>query len=168
MLLLIFILAFATYQDIRTNKVSNYLILVGIIVGLGMQFYLNYFWGVLVGIISCVIPMIILYPLFVMGALGAGDLKLFMVIGCFFSLSETVICVFLSFLIAFFLALFKMYKNHIFFQRMEHFLQYMQDVFQSGKFLYYETYDEEENFQHKIHFTIAILMSALLHVGGVY
>ena len=98
----------AAIMDIRFRNISNRLIAVGLGVGLIRRLLLEGSAGLLTGVIQIIIPVIFLYLLFLIGALGAGDIKLFSLIGVFVNLRELVTCVIAAFVIGAIWSLFKL------------------------------------------------------------
>ena len=89
----------AAIMDIRFRRISNRLIVIGLGVGLIRRLLLEGSAGFLVGVIQIILPVIFLYLFFLIGALGAGDIKLFSLIGGFVNLKEMVTCVIVAFVI---------------------------------------------------------------------
>jgi prepilin peptidase CpaA len=89
----------AAFMDIHFRKISNRLILIGLGVGLIRRLILEGGAGLLVGAIQIILPVIFLYLFFLIGALGAGDIKLFSLIGGFVNFKELVTCVIAAFVI---------------------------------------------------------------------
>ena len=74
----------AVVQDLRDWRIPNWLIAVGLMQGMIISAWMRgVSQGLLVSISGCVIPVLVLYVLFLMRALGAGDIKLFAVAGTF-------------------------------------------------------------------------------------
>ncbi len=94
------ILIVAVYQDFRSSKISNRLILAG----LGAAFIFRIIGGEEKRFIwflpDIVIPVVVLYLFFIFGILGAGDIKLFSVISGFTNLKLTFYCIAISFIFA--------------------------------------------------------------------
>ena len=99
MLILYGFVIMAAMMDIRSRRISNKLILVGIGIGLIRRFCSEGSAGLLTGVIHILLPILFLYLLFLMGALGAGDIKLFSLIGVFVNLKKLTVCVMASFII---------------------------------------------------------------------
>ena len=93
-----FVLA-AAVMDIHFRKISNRLIVIGLGVGLIRRLLLEGSAGLLVGVFQIILPVIFLYLFFLIGALGAGDIKLFSLIGGFVNFKELVTCVIAAFVI---------------------------------------------------------------------
>ena len=87
-LILLLLISIAVYTDMTKTVISNRLIIVSLILGLLFRIFGEGKVGVLVYIVNISIPVILLYLLFCMRALGAGDIKLFSVIGAFISTEQ--------------------------------------------------------------------------------
>lgn len=104
----------AVITDIRFRKISNRLIIIGLGTALIRRLLLEGSAGLLTGVIQISLPVILLYLLFYTGVLGAGDIKLFSLIGGYIQLNELAICVVAAFVIggiwSFFLLLSKGFR----------------------------------------------------------
>ncbi len=85
---LLVILLTAAATDLTDGKISNRLIVFGMLSGLAFRIYGEGGAGILIFLVHISIPVILFYLLFQMRALGAGDIKLFSVIGSFVSVKE--------------------------------------------------------------------------------
>ncbi|MCI5919310.1 MAG: prepilin peptidase [Roseburia sp.] len=70
-------------MDFKSTRISNRLIVCGYVLGLFIRIMGNGWRGILEFLFYSSIPVILLYLLFLMRALGAGDIKLFSVAGGF-------------------------------------------------------------------------------------
>lgn len=131
-----FILIIAVWSDIRTTKISNRLILVGLTAGLFFRIWGSGWTGIFTYLVNISIPVILLYLLFLKRALGAGDIKLFSVIGGFLGTIQLVQIIGVSFLAGGMLSLLKIIQL------------ILQKKWHCGN-------------KHFIHFSIAILIAYL-------
>lgn len=170
LIVLFVILIVATIMDLCFDKIYNELILIGLVVGLGHAVWQNGETGFLVAAVSMSVPVFLLYPLYMIGCIGAGDIKLLAVMGCFLTIEENIICMGISFLIGAVLSLLKMFAERNFLQRMKYLLSYILDVFQSGEWKFYEEdiKERKKKKEGKIHFALPILLGVLVYKGGVY
>ena len=99
MLILYGFLIVAVIMDLRSGKISNRLILTGIGVALIRRLLQEGCVGLLTGVIQISFPVIVLYLFFLIGALGAGDIKLFSLIGGFINFRELITCIVASFVL---------------------------------------------------------------------
>jgi prepilin peptidase CpaA len=89
----------AAIMDIRFKRISNRLIVTGLGVGLIRRLLLEGTTGFWVGAIQIILPVVFLYLFFLIGALGAADIKLLSLIGGFVNFKELVACVVAAFVI---------------------------------------------------------------------
>lgn len=88
MFLLYGILAAALFMDFYRCRIPNLLILAGYILGIAYGIFNHDIWYIY--ITDSIISLLALYPLFLIGAFGGGDVKLFAVVGLFLGLEPTV------------------------------------------------------------------------------
>lgn len=141
-LLLFLILLIAVATDIKTMKISNRLIASGLILGLAFQILGNGYAGILYFILNITIPVILCILLFQMHALGAGDIKLFSVVGSFLTTEQLIKVMVFSFFAAAMLGIAKI------------------------GFQYWICGRKKQPFT-KIHFSIAVLLAVLYVVRGM-
>ena len=144
-------------MDITQRKISNRLILIGLCIAFIRRCILNGIVGIVEVLFLSFFPIIILYLLFLMGILGAGDIKLFSLIGGFLNLKELVMCI----LYAFFVAGIFSFVKLLFYGNLRSGLQdaisYLVDI-ANGEQKSYQTKDKK---QHSICFSIPILIGLL-------
>lgn len=93
MIILCFLLVTAVIQDIRSGRVSNKLVLFGLLVGLFSKVWEYDARGIYLFLRNISVPVILFYLLFLMHVLGAGDIKLFSMIGGILTIQELFLCV---------------------------------------------------------------------------
>lgn len=99
-MLLFEFLTVAAAQDIQSGKVSNRLIAAGLMAGAVFQVTEYGVVGVYHFLGNISFPVILLYLLFQMRVLGAGDIKLFSMIGGMLTIEELCRCMAYSFIAA--------------------------------------------------------------------
>lgn len=154
----------AAVWDIRTGKVPNVLTAAG----LGAASWLQLtelgifgFWRFLGG---SALPLLLLGVLFYFRMLGAGDIKLFCVIGGFLGTERVFICIAVSFLMGAVISLVLLIKRRILKARVLYFFAYIGRLYRTGKYSPYRGKDREAEFC----FTVPVFLSVLLCVGGFY
>jgi Flp pilus assembly protein protease CpaA len=85
LLLLPGILAPAVYSDLRSHRIPNKLIILGLFVALVFQLAASATHGLWSGLLGAVIGLACFLPFYAMRAMGAGDVKLMAVVGFFMS-----------------------------------------------------------------------------------
>ncbi len=88
MLLLYGILAAALFMDFYKCRIPNKLILAGYFIGFVHCLYTGDLW--FISLMDSLFILILLCPLYTIGAFGGGDVKLFMVIAVFLGFENTV------------------------------------------------------------------------------
>lgn len=175
------LLTAAVIMDFFFDKIYNEWILVLFVTGMLCAVWSGGFGGSIKALVSMTIPIFLLYPLFMIGAIGAGDVKLLSVIGSFFTVREIFICVLVSFLLGAVFSVLKMAAEKNFLQRLRYLLSYVCDVFKNKEWKLYETQKNEftqdnepkaikerkERNKGKIHFALPIMLSAMLLKGGI-
>lgn len=100
MIILIGIFCVAVYMDLRFYKIPNLCIFAGVVCGLIMT-YMSY--SVVEVLASCMVMAITFaafYPFYLMGGLGAGDVKLLMMTGCFIRCEQIMQYLLVTFIVA--------------------------------------------------------------------
>lgn len=179
MIVLLLILLAAVYTDYRQGRIPNWMIVFGILSGLFICFLHGGVGSFLEGLGGIILPVVLLYPAFMIGGLGAGDLKLFAVVGSYLGIKGVLISLIFAFVTGAIISLVKMIRFHNFKERIYYLFSYMIDIFLKGKWRLYETVEgissgEEstsENFsnfpKHKIHFALPIFFGVVVYIGGI-
>lgn len=158
MLVLYGLVLIAVCMDLRTMRIRNRLILIGLGIGLLQRFLNGGMTEVLDGVILAVFPIILLYLLFLAGALGAGDIKLFSLIGGFVNFRELVWCMLYAFLFAAIYSLCKMVYYRTFFSSMQNVVIYWRNICMGYKARYCPAYGNKS----RLHFSVFILCGLIL------
>ena len=95
-------------MDFQTGKISNRLIVSGLIWGLAFRLMGDGMAGVLPFLIHISIPVILFILLFQIRAIGAGDIKLFSVAGGFLSIRQLLYLLLTAFVVAAGIGVFKL------------------------------------------------------------
>lgn len=179
---LILLTLLAVYQDLKSYKIKNHTILLGFVLGLLINLIEVGCTGILIYIPGIFIPILILFPLFLFKTLGAGDIKLFSVIGGFYGISYTLKIIIVSFIIAAIMSLIYMIRTKSFLKRFRYFLSYIQKKKQNkllSENFTLETQDskpqkikitpyyqkEKAGREGVIHFSISILLAIIICHG---
>lgn len=165
MVILICVLMIAVIVDITSYKIPNMCIAVGILTGFIRAFSLGGVEAMLRAAGLVVIVFAIGYPFYMMRGIGAGDVKLLMVIACYLPKEELKICAVTTMLIAGVAAILKMLLYRESRERFKYLLCYLR------KLIWCQTLDTYEvNKQNKrcvIRLSVPMLCSVLLQVGGI-
>lgn len=170
LIVLVLLLLISAILDFYRGKIPNILILAGYCYGM---IRLVYYQDVFSHILGIVFPIIVLFPLYKIGTIGAGDIKLFSMMGFYFTFMENLYCIFIAFVIGAMVSAISFIRYENFWERMTYLFSYLKECFFTGHFQYYyldskgkQSSRSMEN-KSKIHLAIPIFISALFHVGGV-
>ena len=160
-------LCVACYFDYRRGKIPNGLLLVMLMTGAVGKLAEQGGQGFFLFLLTAVLGMLFLYPLFKIGTLGAGDVKLFGICAGYFPHSKILYFLFYSMLIAAIVSLFKLFLQHNTRERMMYLGEYILGVLQSGHFsLYLE--NERDSRRAGICLSGPFLGGVLLYLGGIF
>ena len=106
-LVLLVPLGWAVYTDLTQTRIRNWLIVVGLLAGFFYRIMIEGSLGVLFFFSNISIPVILLNLLFQMRALGAGDIKLFSMLGAFLSTEQLLKLMVMAFVIGAVFGIFK-------------------------------------------------------------
>lgn len=160
------LLSLAVAMDIQSGKIRNRLIFTGLAAGLFFQVAEAGWKGAGVFLRNVSIPVILCYLLFLMHALGAGDIKLFSVIGGIWDLHVLMLTIMGSFLVAAGMSLWKMLYHRNLISRLCIFRKYLHQVIVTFQLSEYPRGTQGE--QHIIHFSIAIFIGFLVALEVAY
>lgn len=153
-------------MDMRSFIISNRLIVSGLFFGCFLQILEWGAGGIGVFLINVSIPVILFYLLFLIRALGAGDIKLFSVIGGIWGFKVLMTTIAVTFLVAALMSLGKILFHRSVISRLRIFGTYMEQTLISGRLLRYP--QESQGNQHIIHFSIAILIGYAIAMEVAY
>lgn len=155
------------------TRIPNALILSGLIIGvfyrvlcMGERNYL----AILLGII---IPVLLFFPLFLIRAMGAGDIKLFAVTGAFFTIRENLKCIVLAIMLGGVFALIKVLIYRNLRERLKYMFTYFRKVLQCAGtgslygFSYVDREDTESVKRAGIKFSLPIMIAVIIVMGDM-
>lgn len=171
LVVLVLLLFLAAVLDVYRGKIPNILMITGYCYGL---IRLVYYQDILKSIPGILFPLIVLYPLYKIGVMGAGDIKLFSMIGFYLTFMETIFCIFTAFILAALVSVLSFIRYKNFLERMTYLFSYLKECLFTGHFRYYYLDSKGKQISHsmesksKIHLAVPIFLSVLLHIGGVF
>lgn len=128
-ILLIIFLILVAISDIKTRKIKNIIVYPFIIVGLIVNLYESGVKGSFESLYGILLPIIFLFPLFLLRMLGAGDIKCFSAIGAMMGGRFVIASITFSFLAGGLFALIIMIVNKNAAQRFKHLIDYLKSCF---------------------------------------
>jgi prepilin peptidase CpaA len=135
-----------------------------------MGLFLSLAFGIFLGgmpriiyiLLNISFPVIVLYLLYLLGVLGAGDIKLFSVIGGFNNFRTLAGCMLAAFVVAAVISVGKMLYNRNLRLSLFKGQLFVKEVLQGNISSYRKTMAEERNLMH---FSVAILIGLLIARG---
>lgn len=158
------ILSTAVIMDYRNGRIKNWLIAAGIFTGCILRVLTDEF-SVLMFFEGIGFPVLCCGILFRIHALGAGDIKLFSVIGSFTAFHELLSCICFSFVAAAIIALFKLIYNKNLMSSFFCFFHYIRQVCETGIIQKYSGRDDKKR---QMHFSVPILIGYFITKGVEY
>ena len=171
--ILLILLLGAAFTDIKEGRIPNLFIVLGLVVGIFYRIFVVSDKHYCLLIFGILLPVVVFFPLFLLRAMGAGDIKLMAVTGAFFGISENVKCIVLAIFIAGIIAVVKLiiYGNAK--ERFRYSLSFLKTTWFSmatgGTILASYIQKEDKGMVKKagIHFSVPLLLAAVIVMGGV-
>lgn len=152
---LLILLAIAVAGDIRSYRICNLTIALGLVAGLVLNFTVGGFEGLAWSILAAIIPAVLLIVLFALRMLGAGDIKLFCAIGAIMGITFVLYTMAFSFLAGGIMAAGIMLVRGNMKQRLGHIAAYLKTSFLTHSFIPYTDFSDKSD-GAKFHFSLAI------------
>lgn len=166
LLMLLTILAMAAAMDLTSWRIKNHLIAVGLILGFICRVELGNVQAILTYLVSIMLPVILLYLLFLMRALGAGDIKLLSVTGAFLGIRGGLYCILYSFVIGAVLSAGKIICQGSLWIRLDYLRSYISSSISTHTISCYDRYSGGRD--DVIHFSICILLAVVIYLEVNY
>lgn len=149
-------------MDLRSDKIRNEWICIGILAGCVLMLLPQSFpdWNSFIS--GILIPILIGWIPFRMRAIGAGDVKLFIVIGCLNGGRDVFYCIFLSFLLAAGISLSRLLSLRQLKISLIYCIQFFQKIITQRKI---EAYPGRMQEDHIIHFSAAVFLGYVAMLG---
>lgn len=161
------ILGVICFFDYKRQKIPNVLVLITMLSGLVRSVYLKSVVGAGEYLVLTAVVVFLLYPLFRIGGLGAGDVKLMSVCAGYFPAPKVFSFLFISLLVSAIFSIIQVCRERNAQERVSYFCEYCVAIVKSGKWSRYLPKKRNEKIRG-ICMTGPILCSVLLRLGGVY
>lgn len=153
--------------DYRRRRIPNLLVFLLGVLGLCHCVWSAGAAGGAVYPARCLLSGMCAYPLYRIGAFGAGDVKLFAVCSGCLAGAEILWFFFYSLLFAAIISVYKMFREGNGAERLRYFADYVVSCALAGRFLLYMEGREEKR-RAGVCLSGPIALSMLLHLGGIY
>lgn len=166
MAILIGMFCVAVCMDLWSYKIPNLCILVGIASGLIMTCVSYSAVEMLEACAAMTVIFLAFYPFYLIGGLGAGDIKLFMMTACFLQEKRLITYLFVTFALAAVLSAAKMFIFRESRQRLFYLGQYLKKAALTGSIDNYIV--DKKNKRCVIRLSIPAFMSLIIMCFGIY
>lgn len=159
---LLLIVVLAVYQDLQSYKIRNETILLGFILGVLFAVYHGSYTAFLMYSFGMLLPILLLFPLFLFRMFGAGDIKLLSIIGLFLGPKQGLSIIIIAIIVGGIQAIVLLLKNRNLRERLRylfHFLQKENTKISEG---YYSV--SVDGYKNAMHFSIPILIALLYSI----
>lgn len=167
MAVLCLMLSVVCLMDYRRTRIPNGMIVTIFLYGLGYRYWDAGGSGLTAYLINSFLVLLLLYPLFKIGAVGAGDVKLYSVTAGCLSRQDIPCFLIVSLLIAAMFSILKLIKERSGRERMAYLWSYLAEVGRTGHWRLYFSNAAEAR-RAGICLAGPALFSLLLHIGGMY
>ncbi len=153
----------AIFCDLHERKIPNPLIVAGMILGAAWQWSAKGPPGMVDFLAGAIAPLLALGILHYFRMLGAGDIKLLMVLGGFLDFAGSLKCIGVSFLIAAVFSVAVLFKHRILVRRLNYFVQYLHNYRKNKMWAPYIGGQEDAAY---LHFSIPVALGGICVIGG--
>lgn len=153
--------------DYKKRKIPNLSVVLILVMGAVRSVFQNGLRGLGVYLFAAVSVLFLLYPLFRIGGLGAGDVKLLSACAGYFSPQRIFYFLFFSMLVSAIFSLIRLCRERDVRDRILYFCAYCTAVVRSGKWGLYLPQKGERKLSG-VCMTGPVLCSVLLGIGGIY
>jgi len=148
-------------SDIKTRKIKNIIVFPFMAIGILISLNENGIAGFLGSFLGIILPILVMFPLFILRMIGAGDVKCFCSIGAIMSAEFVISSMVYSFITGGVLALIIMAVNKNIVQRFKHFIDYLKSCFLTFSLFQYDNLNTSDG-AFRFSFAIALGVSLQL------
>lgn len=149
-------------NDCYNYKVNNKLLLTGTILAFVFQIYEQGGTGLISFSVGYLVPFLLLLLLFLCHMLGAGDIKVFCMLGGFYGWQVSVTCIIYSFIVGAVISIISIIIHPKLLLRFQYFVNYVYTCFIVKKVKPYLSSDTEK--PAILHFTICIAIGFVVFI----
>lgn len=158
-------LASVTSADLIWQRIPNQMILAGYMMGMMIRMMENGVRGLTQGILSGIATIAMLYIFYLIGAIGAGDVKVFSVIGMTCGMTSMWMSAFYSLIFAGAAALIFITKRHEFRVRFEALFLHFISCFRQKRIITYSAFGQGGYLHYAIYISLGYLFTQFYRKG---
>lgn len=153
------LLAMAAMGDAKSGKISNRIILSGYWFGLIYLIMTKGPPGITVFLIRGITPIAVLYLLYIIRAVGAGDIKLFSAVSTILEPRVTISIILFSFFIGAGISCYRILRNHELLIRLQNFYNYVSESYSKKRILKYSSLNRKTSY---LEFAVCIMWGYIM------
>ena len=161
---LIGILGIAVLMDILHYKIPNWCIAPGMAAGLCMTYAGHGWQGLFIALTQTAVIFAVFYPVYLLKGIGAGDVKLFMLLGCYMGQMQLWHCIGAAMVIAGCMVLVKLMFLSESRERLKYCGRYMRKVLMTGAV---DEYTPAGTKAGVVRLSVPVMCSVLLCMKGI-
>ncbi len=152
----------AAVFDLKTGKVPNVLIILGLLTGLLYAFARGGLSGMLDALSRCLAIMAIFYLFFIIGTMGAGDVKLYALIPFYYDVPDMFIILVSAFCVGAIMAIIKIAESSCFASRIQSLTDYVKTCLSEKRLRpYYHEPTQIDTISLALPLAVAVLASVI-------
>lgn len=156
----------AVLFDLKTYKIPNAINLLGFVISLTGCIYEKGYIATIWHMLIAIAVGVVLMPIFYFQVIGAGDVKLLIVLAIYLEPKQVLYCILYAFCIGAILGVLKMIYKKSFLKRFIYLGNYIKTCLSEGKCGEY--FKDKLDYDATIHFSIAIFVGYIfVKLGGV-
>lgn len=157
------LLSGAVITDTESYKIRNGYLVIGSILGFLLNFITKGYSGLVFSLLGLILPIIILFFLFILHMLGAGDIKLFATIGAIMGVKFVSFVILYSFIIGGIIAFCILVFKKTLLIRLNYFFSYVKRcILNKNIEVYYQA--NQDNYGQVMHFSYFIAISVIIQI----
>ena len=167
MAILCLLLSAVCLSDYRNARIPNRMMLIILFYGMGYRYWDAGGSGLLEYVSTCFFMFLLLFPLFIIGVIGAGDVKLYSVTSGYLSGQVLSCFLIISLLLSAVFSIIKLIREGFGRERLLYLCSYLAEV---SRCRCWREYFRDASDARRAGIPLAgpVFLSLLLHVGGVY
>jgi len=159
--LLMMLLLMSLISDVKTRKIKNLIVFSFMVMGVLIGLCETGLVGILNSMCGIILPILILFPLFVLKMLGAGDIKCFSAIGAIMGAGFAAESIIYSFIVGGVIALIIMLFNNNAVKRFKGLLNYLKTCILTFSIT---QYDDLKRSEGAFRFTYAVVIGVIINL----
>lgn len=165
--IVLILLCLSLISDIKTYKIKNKLVFTFMTMGIAINTMIGGLEGLKFSLLGLATPIFVLFILYVLRMLGAGDIKLFAAIGSIMGLQFVTSSMIYSFISGGAIGVIVILSRKNAFERFKYLWLYLKNIFLSKSIQPYTDFNDKED-KGKFRFAYAIFIGTIITIVKIY